>query len=84
MSKVGQFFKDAFDDMKADAKAQHEVDKAEFAAVRAESKANFEEARAMGRPETRKAMMQTERTAKIADANARKTAAEDRISETKK
>ncbi|MBQ8311556.1 MAG: hypothetical protein IJX80_11150 [Clostridia bacterium] len=35
----------AFRDMKASAKAQHEVDKAEFAAVKAESKANFEENR---------------------------------------
>ena len=35
----------AFHDMKASAKAQHEVDKAEFAAVKAESKANFEENR---------------------------------------
>lgn len=39
------FFKNAFSDMKESAKAQHEVDKAEFAAVKAESKANFEENR---------------------------------------
>ena len=39
------FFKKAFGDMKSSAKAQHEVDKAEFAAVKAESKANFEENR---------------------------------------
>ena len=39
------FFKKAFSDMKKSAKAQHEVDKAEFAAVKAESKANFEENR---------------------------------------
>ena len=35
----------AFRDMKASAKAQHEVDKAEFNAVKAESKARFEENR---------------------------------------
>lgn len=35
----------AFANMKASAKAQHEVDKAEFEAVKAESKANFEENR---------------------------------------
>ncbi len=40
---VKNFFKKAFSDMKQSAKAQHEVDKAEFAAVKAESKANFEE-----------------------------------------
>lgn len=39
------FFKKAFGDMKKSAKAQHEVDKAEFAAVKAESKASFEENR---------------------------------------
>lgn len=36
----------AFKSMKASAKAQHEVDKAEFAAAKAEAKANFEENRA--------------------------------------
>jgi hypothetical protein len=35
----------AFKSMKENAIAQHEVDKAEFAAVKAESKANFEENR---------------------------------------
>lgn len=39
------FFKNAFNDMKESAKAQHEVDKANFAAAKAESKANFEENR---------------------------------------
>ena len=42
---IKAFFKKAFSDMKQSAKAQHEVDKAEFAAVKAESKANFEENR---------------------------------------
>ena len=35
----------AFSDMKKSAKAQHEVDKAEFQAAKAEAKANFEENR---------------------------------------
>ena len=35
----------AFKDMKASAKAQHEVDKANFNAAKAEAKANFEENR---------------------------------------
>ena len=39
------FFKKAFSDMKESAKAQHEVDKANFEAAKAESKANFEENR---------------------------------------
>ena len=44
-SKIVYFFKCAFSDMKESAKAQHEVDKANFEAVKAESKANFEENR---------------------------------------
>ena len=39
------FFKNAFSDMKKSAAAQHEVDKANFAAAKAESRANFEENR---------------------------------------
>lgn len=43
--RTGKFFKDAFRDMGESAKAQHEVDKANFAAAKAEAKANFEENR---------------------------------------
>ena len=42
---IKQFFKKAFSDMKESAKAQHEVDKANFQAAKAEAKANFEENR---------------------------------------
>ena len=42
---IKTFFKKAFGDMKASAKAQHEVDKAEFQQAKAEAKANFEENR---------------------------------------
>lgn len=42
---MGNFLKKAFQDMKESARAQHEVDKANFEAVKAESKANFEENR---------------------------------------
>ena len=80
---MGEFFKKAFQDMKESAKAQHEVDKANLAAVKAESKANWEEAKAMGKPETLKAMMQAERDEQIAAANKRKEEAEARISEAK-
>lgn len=81
---MANFFKKAFEDMKESAKAQHEVDKANFEAVKAESKANWEEAKAMGRPETHKKMMQEERDAQIAEANERKAAAEERINNAKK
>jgi len=42
---MGEFLKKAFKDMKESAQAQHEVDKAEFERVRAESRASFEENR---------------------------------------
>ena len=42
---MSEFFKKAFADMKESARAQHEVDKANFEAVKAESRANFEENR---------------------------------------
>lgn len=76
---MGEFFKKAFQDMKDSAKAQHEVDKANFAAVKAESKAQFQEAKAMRDPELRKAMMQAERDEQIAEAQARIAAAQERI-----
>ena len=42
---IKKFLKGAFSDMKESAKAQHEVDKAEFQAAKAEAKASFEENR---------------------------------------
>ena len=43
--KAGRGLKKAFKDMGENARAQHEVDKANFAAAKAEAKANFEENR---------------------------------------
>jgi len=43
--KTGRGLKKAFKDMGESAKAQHQVDKANFAAAKAEAKANFEENR---------------------------------------
>lgn len=74
---VKNFFKKAFGDMKQSAKAQHEVDKANFEAAKAESKATWEEAKMS--PSARQEMMQREREAQIAEANERKAAAEARI-----
>ena len=45
LTKTGEFFKNAFHDMAENTKAQHEVSTAEFAAAKAEAKANFEENR---------------------------------------
>lgn len=73
------FFKNAFRDMKENAKAQHEVDKANFEAVKTESKAQFAEAKAMRDPAKRQAMMQAERDEQIAAAKARTAEAQARI-----
>jgi hypothetical protein len=78
---IKQFFKNAFADMKNSAKAQHEVDKANFAAAKAESKAQWEEAKMS--PKARQEKMQQDREKQIADANARKAAAEERIKNAK-
>ena len=79
---IKNFFKNAFSDMTESAKAQHEVDKAQFAAVKAESKAQWEEAKMT--PAGRQALMQQERDKQIAEANERKAAAEARIDAAKK
>ena len=76
-----QFFKKAFGDMKKSAKAQHQVDKANFAAAKAEAKANWEEAKMS--PSVRQKMMQEEREAQIAAANERTAAANERIEKAK-
>lgn len=76
---MSEFLKKAFKDMKESAKAQHEVDKANFAAAKAESKAQWEEAKAMGKPETRQAILQAQRDEQMEAANQRKAEAEERI-----
>ncbi len=83
MRKIGEFFKGAFSDMAESAKAQHKVDKANFAAAKAESKAQWEEAKAIGDPKRHKAVIQAQRDKQIAEANARKADAEARIAATK-
>ena len=81
---IKKFFKDAFADMKADAKARHEVDKANLRAVKAESKANFQEAKAMSKPSTRKKLMQQQRDEQITKANERTNKANERLENFKK
>ena len=74
---MGEFLKKAFQDMKESAKAQHEVDKANFAAAKAESKAQWEEAKMS--PKARQEKIQREREAQIAAANERIEADQARI-----
>lgn len=71
------FFKKAFGDMKKSAKEQHEVDKANFAAAKAESKATWEEAKMS--PTARQEMMSRERQEQIEAAQKRQVEAEARI-----
>ena len=73
--KAGRGLKKAFKDMGESAKAQHQVDKANFAAAKAEAKANFEENRGTNSLKKAKAiakqswndahMSPAERTAKV-------------------
>lgn len=79
---IKKFFKNAFHDMKESAKAQHEVDKANLAAVKAESKANFEEAKLS--PKARTEKLNRERQESLLKAQERKAAAEERIQAAKK
>ena len=79
---MANFLKKAFNDMKESAKAQHDVDQANLAAVKAESRATWEEAKMT--PAQRQAKMQEERDAQIAEAKAREQAAKERIEAAKK
>lgn len=77
------FFKKAFQDMKESAKAQHEVDKANWNAAKAESKVQWEEAKAMCNPEKQKILLQAQRNQQIEAANNRIAAAQARIDSVK-
>ena len=85
MAKKENFFKKAFREMAQNAKAQHEVDKANLEAAKAEAKANFEENRGSNTFKRAKAnakaswenakMTPAERTAKIRDEQQEQIAA---------
>ena len=79
---IKAFFKKAFSDMKESTKAQHEVDRANLAAAKAEARANLEEAKMSH--SKRQAKMQEEREEQIAAANERKAAADARINAAKR
>ncbi len=78
---IKKFFKDAFHDMKEDTRAQHEVDKANFQAVRAESKATWEEAKLS--PRQRQELINKQRQEQIEKANERTAKANERIENVK-
>jgi len=72
------FFKKAFESMKQSAREQREVDRANLEAVKAESRANLQEAKTS--PSARQKKMSEERKQQIEQANLRKQEAEARIS----
>ena len=74
---MANFLKNVFEDMKESAKAQHELDKANFAAVKAEAKAR-------NKPEVRKAAERAKREGAIAQAKERAARAQERIDAAKK
>lgn len=80
---ISDFFKNAFKDMNESAKAQHEVDKANFEPVKTEAKAQWEETKSMGKSETYKTAIQAECDKQIANAKARTAAAQERINAVK-
>lgn len=72
-----EFFKNAFADIKQSAKDQHEVDKAKLAAVKAEAKAQWEEAKYT--PKQQQEAMRQKQAEQIAAAKVRETEANERI-----
>ena len=77
------FFKQAFRDMKESAKRQREIDKANFKAVKMESKAFYQEQKAKRNPEVRKMVQEQEYQQQMAEAKARQEAAQKRIDDAK-
>ena len=77
------FFKQAFRDMRESAKRQREIDKANFKAVKMETKAFYQEQKAKSNPEVRKMIQEQEYQQKMAEATARQEAAQKRIDEAK-
>lgn len=64
--------------MKSSAKAQHEIDRAEFEAIKAESRANFEENRGHNSIRKSKERSKAEHDERIRKAEQRKKAADER------
>lgn len=79
---IVEFFKKAFADIKQSAKDQHEVDKANLAAVKAESKAQWEEAKRT--PKQQQEAMRQKQEEQIAAAKQREAEANERIAAAKK
>ena len=81
MEKTGEFFKKAFEDMAQSAREQHEVDKANFEAVKMESKARWEEAKLAPRAQAQK--LREEREKQLEESRRRIDEARRRMDSTK-
>ena len=77
------FFKQAFRDMKESARMQREIDRANFRAVRLETKAFYQEQKAKRNPDVRKMVQEQEYQQQMTEAKARQEAAQKRIDEAK-
>jgi hypothetical protein len=75
------FFRQAFRDMKESARMQREIDRANFRAVRLETRAFYQEQKAKRNPETRMMVQEQECQQRMAEAKARQEAAQKRIDE---
>lgn len=78
------FFKQAFRDMKESAKRQREIDRANFKAQKMETRAFYEEQKALSSPKNFRAMQESEYEHKIAEAKSRQEAAERRIDDARR
>jgi len=75
------FFRQAFRDMKESARMQREIDRANFRAVRLETRAFYQEQKAKRNPATLMMVQEQEYQQKMAEAKARQDAAQKRIDE---
>lgn len=77
------FFKQAFRDMRESARRQREIDRANFKAQKMETRAFYQEQKAMRNPDIRKGVQEAEYQKKMAEAKARQEAAQKRIDDAK-
>lgn len=77
------FFKQAFRDMRESARRQREIDRANFKAQKMETRAFYQEQKAMRNPDVRKGVQEAEYQKKMAEAKARQEAAQKRIDDAK-
>ena len=75
------FFRQAVRDMKESARMQREIDRANFKAVRLETRAFYQEQKAKRNPATRMMVQEQEYQQRMAEAKARQEAAQKRIDE---